>query len=405
MEFEYRLSNVKSAVFPEITYTGGVVAAGGGSVRVQSGAVHGIIFANVNAAIFGWTLIPGGSAPLTATVDDWRYVNSGTVTGTATVPSGSSMTITDVETGHTTTPKNGAFSIPTGIGALGARPPAAINRLIRCHGGARSCQAQINFAGGARHREILIRLTNTNLLLRSVKAVSSSKHPVYRLHGGHFSLGGSEYVVTFDADRSSPPGSHLILTFRAHQAAGVLMARPARCATTSRIQPDRRLPTCGKWTIAAPTGVAHALGYGAVTAAAESLPPAGVLAEFDYQVSDAAADSHIYPNIFYTGGVVDDSAIGDQTLVVQSGAIRAAEFWANAWDIVPTGSTPLTALLLDRRYVDRATVTGTAGVAPGSSMTVTNDAMDAITLKNGAFSIPAAAVGGLASGSPSAGIG
>ncbi len=407
VEFEYRLSNVKSPGFPQITYTGGVVASGGGSVRVSSGAVHAIVFANVNAAIFGWSLVSVGSAPLTAAVDDWRYVDSGSVTGTATVPSGSSMTVSDVETGHTTTVKNGAFAIPTGIGALGGRTPSAINRLIQCHGGARSCQAQINLAGGAHQRKIVIRLTNTNLRLRSVKAVSSSKHPVYRLHGGHFILGGSEYVVTLDAARSSPGGSHLILTFRDHEAAGARIATtlgPARCGTASRIEPDRVFAPCGGWTMAAPTAATHALGYGAATAAAKTLP-VGVLAEFDYTVSNAPADSHIYPNIFYTGGIADGSgsAVGDQTLIVQSGAFSAADFLANAWDLVPTGHTPLTALLLDRRYVDGATVTGTAGVAAGSSMTVTNDAMHMITLKNGAFSIPAG-VGEAGAGRPSAGL-
>ncbi len=407
VEFEYRLSNVKSPGFPDITYTGGVVAGGGGSIKIQAGAVHAIVFANVNAAIFGWNLVSVGSAPLTATVEDWRFVNSGTVTGTATVPSGSSMTVTDVQTGHTTNLKNGAFSIPTGIGTLGARPPSAVNRLIRCHGGTRLCQARINFAGGTRHRTIAIRLTNTNLSLRSVEAASRAKHPVYKLTGGHVTLGGSEYVVTLDAARSIPPGSHLILTFRDHEAAGVRMATtlgPARCGTASRIEPDRLFATCGGWTMAAPTAATHALGYGAATAAVKTLPPAGVLAEFDYMVSDATADAAIYPNIFYTGGVVDSGGfgIGDQTLIIQSGAIRAADFLANAWDLVPAGGTPLTALLLDRRYVDRATVTGTAGVAAGSSMTVTNDAMHTITLKNGAFSIPAG-VGGLGAGRPSAG--
>jgi hypothetical protein len=77
----------------------------------------------------GWGLVSVGSAPLTATVDDWRYVNSGTVTGTVTIPSGSSMTVTNVQTGRTTTLKNGSFSIPTGVGALRAPPPSAGSRV------------------------------------------------------------------------------------------------------------------------------------------------------------------------------------------------------------------------------------------------------------------------------------
>ena len=125
------------------------------------------------------------------------------------------MTVTDQTTMQTTTLQNGVFSIPTGVSGLGSPPPSAGHQSIRCQGGAGSCQAQINFAGGARRREVVIGLTSRNLSLRLVTAVSRSKHPVYGLTGGHFVLGGSEYVVTLNAAPSSPPGSHLLLTFRA----------------------------------------------------------------------------------------------------------------------------------------------------------------------------------------------
>ena len=262
VEFEYRLSNVKSVGLPEVTYTGGVVANGGGSVTIQSGAVAEIVFLNVNPATWGWGLVSVGSAPLTATVDDRRYVDSATVTGTATIPSGSSMTVTDVQTGQTTTLKNGSFSIPTGVG--------------------------------------------------------------------------------------------------------------------------------GNGLIAAPTAATHALRPDAATAAAKTFP-ATKPAEFDYMVSNVATDSAIFPSVLYTGGVYDGlgAVLGDQTLSIQSGAIKEARFFTNGWFLVPTGATPLTAKLFDRRYVDSATVTGTAGVAAGSSMTVTlSNTGQTITINNGDFSIP-----------------
>jgi hypothetical protein len=168
---------------------------------------------------FGWALYPSGGARLSATVDDWRYVDGPTVTGTADLPKGSSMTVTDQQTGKSVSLKNGAFSIPTGIGMGGARTPLTAHALIPCHGGARSCRARINFAGGARQRRIVIGLSDTDLVLRSVNAVSRKKHVAYRLSGGHFTLGGSEYVVTLNAARSSPAGSHLILTFGNRTAA------------------------------------------------------------------------------------------------------------------------------------------------------------------------------------------
>jgi hypothetical protein len=264
VEFEYRLSKVKPVGLPGVTYSGGVVAGGGGSVTIQSGAVAEIDFVNVNPAILGWGLISVGSAPLTATVDDWRYVNSGTVTGTATIPSGSSMTVTNVQTGHTTTVKNGSFSIPTGVGALDAGP----------------------------------------------------------------------------------------------------------------------------------------LRRGAATAAAATFPSTQ-LAEFDYTVSNVAVASAIFPDILYTGGVYDGlgAVLGDQTLTVQSGAIKEAHFFTNGWFLVPTGGTPLTAKLFDRRYVESATVSGTAGVPAGSSMTVTPfNTGQTITINNGGFSIPSGI--GVSTGGP-----
>jgi hypothetical protein len=108
--------------------------------------------------------------------------------------------------------KNGKFSIPTGLGQLGG-PPEGGKRVVKCQGTRHSCRARINLAGGARNREIVIRLTHPHLSLQSVKAPPKREHAAYSLIGGHFAHRGSEYVVTLNAARSSPRGSHLILTF------------------------------------------------------------------------------------------------------------------------------------------------------------------------------------------------
>ena len=80
---------------PAISYTGGTLTGAGGSVFVQSGTFHAVVFANVIPSAFGWALYPSGGARVSATVDDWRYVDGPTVTGTADLPNGSSMTVTD----------------------------------------------------------------------------------------------------------------------------------------------------------------------------------------------------------------------------------------------------------------------------------------------------------------------
>jgi hypothetical protein len=71
----------------------------------------------------------------------------------------------------------------------------------------RSCGARVKLAGGARNREIVIRLTNANVSLRSVTAPPPREHAAYSLADGHFAHGGSEYVVILNAAPSSPSGS------------------------------------------------------------------------------------------------------------------------------------------------------------------------------------------------------
>jgi ribosomal protein L18 len=84
---------------------------------------------------------------------------------------------------------------------------------VKCQGNRRSCRARVNLAGGARDREIVIRLTNTDLSLQAVNAVPKHEHVAYSLTDGHLARSGSEYVVTLSAASSGPQGSHLILTF------------------------------------------------------------------------------------------------------------------------------------------------------------------------------------------------
>ena len=207
-EFDFTLTNEPPQGFVGVIYSSGVIENSGGTVDFQSGEVRELNFLD-NA----WTLIPTGTETLNATVTDYRVVTGATVTGTAHVPAGASLTVTVGDTGQTLPLTNGKFSIPTGLGRLGTKPPKRGNQVVKCRGGARSCRATISLAAGARNREIVIRLTDTDFSLRSIKAPPKPKHAAYSLTNGHFTHGGSEYVVTLNAARSSPPGSHLTLTF------------------------------------------------------------------------------------------------------------------------------------------------------------------------------------------------
>jgi hypothetical protein len=206
-EFDFTVTNAPPQ-FVGVIYSTGVVGTSGGTIDFQSGAAQEINFLD-NA----WTVIPRGPATLNATVTDWRLVDGPTITGIAHVPAGASMTVTVGDTEKTIPLSNGKFSISTGVGRFGALPPKRGERVVRCRGGARSCRATVSLAGGARNRRIAIRLSDTDFRLKSVKAPPRRAHAAYGLTGGHFAEGGSEYVVTLDAARSSPPGSHLTLIF------------------------------------------------------------------------------------------------------------------------------------------------------------------------------------------------
>jgi hypothetical protein len=206
VHFDYTLTNVTKG-FPRVVYSTGVFDTAGGSLLLQSGAIKQVEFLS-NA----WTILPTGTDTLNAEITDWRLVTGPTVTGTAYVPAGASMTVTVGSSGPIQLP-NGKFSIPTGLGLLGAAPPKGGTQIVKCRGNHRSCRVRINLAGGARNRTIVIQLTNTNLTLMNVKAPPRREHAAYSLTNGHFAHGGSQYVVTLNAAQSSPPGSDLILTF------------------------------------------------------------------------------------------------------------------------------------------------------------------------------------------------
>jgi pimeloyl-ACP methyl ester carboxylesterase len=94
---------------------------------------------------------------------------------------------------------------------LGMVRPAA----VRCRGGGDSCTARVSLAGGASNKKLVIDLTDTDLRLVSVRPNRRSLRGAYGLFGQRLRSGGSQYLVRLNAVQSIPPGSDLILTFRA----------------------------------------------------------------------------------------------------------------------------------------------------------------------------------------------
>lgn len=203
---DYHVTGLAPSAPVQIYYTSGVDSAFGGTVVVSSGS---LLTAGLTANSM---FIAARQGPLAAEVIQFVSVGSAPITGTASIPAGASVSVTDGATNTRYALRNGAFSFPSGVGA-GSRPPRSGTQTIRCRGTARACTAQVSLAGGAVNRKLVIRLSDTNLRLRSVDAVPASSRGAYLLSGGHYALGGSEYIATLNAVRANPKGAHLVLKF------------------------------------------------------------------------------------------------------------------------------------------------------------------------------------------------
>jgi hypothetical protein len=92
---------------------------------------------------------------------------------------------------------------------------AVAARTVACRGSANDCRARVSLAGGASNEQVVIRLTDTDLRLVSVKPNRRFLRGAYLVSNGRFRLGGSEYVFTLNAVGSIRVGSYLVFTFRA----------------------------------------------------------------------------------------------------------------------------------------------------------------------------------------------
>lgn len=94
---------------------------------------------------------------------------------------------------------------------LGMVRPAA----VRCRGGGNSCRARVNLAGGASDKTVVIRLSDDDLRVVSVRPNRRSLRGAYGLLGERLRAGGSKYVFGLNAAQSTRRGAYLTLTFRA----------------------------------------------------------------------------------------------------------------------------------------------------------------------------------------------
>lgn len=102
------------------------------------------------------------------------------------------------------------------VALLAATAPAAANaaakQTLRCVGTADGCGVTVPIAGGAKRKVVTVKLTDTNLKLTSVTAVSAVADG-YDLSKETYRLGGSEFRFTLDAKKSNPKRARIVLVF------------------------------------------------------------------------------------------------------------------------------------------------------------------------------------------------
>jgi pimeloyl-ACP methyl ester carboxylesterase len=86
---------------------------------------------------------------------------------------------------------------------------------VRCRGGGSFCRARVSLARGASNKRVVIRLSDADLRLVSVRANRRFLRGAYGLAGQRLRRGGSEYVFRLNAAQTIPRGSYLTFTFRA----------------------------------------------------------------------------------------------------------------------------------------------------------------------------------------------
>jgi hypothetical protein len=91
---------------------------------------------------------------------------------------------------------------------------SAVARTVQCRGTGDLCRARVSLAGGASNERVVIRLTDTDLRLVSVRPNRSYLRGAYLVSNGRFRLGGSLYTFTLNAVQSIRVGAFLTFTFR-----------------------------------------------------------------------------------------------------------------------------------------------------------------------------------------------
>jgi hypothetical protein len=125
------------------------------------------------------------------------------------------------------------FAIAAAVLAVCAPSAGAVT--VQCRGGSNSCTARVSLAGGV-NEPVVIRLTDTDLRLVSVRPNRPSLRGAYLLTHQRLRDGGSEFVVRLSAVQSIRRGSFLTFRFRSGGGgATIVRCRGGSNSCTARV--------------------------------------------------------------------------------------------------------------------------------------------------------------------------
>jgi hypothetical protein len=127
------------------------------------------------------------------------------------------------------------MAVATAVAVVMVCAPSAGAVTVQCRGGSDSCTARVSLAGGV-DEPVVIRLSDTDLRLVSVRPNRPALRGAYSLTHQRLRDGGSEFVVRLTSVQSIRRGSFLTFRFRARGGgATIVRCRGGSNSCTARV--------------------------------------------------------------------------------------------------------------------------------------------------------------------------
>lgn len=120
LTLKYVIKDMRAGSVLHVTYDSGVDSGVGGDARALTGGIRAVHFEN-HAIVLSAT----GRAALGCELSGDLFVTGTTISGTADIPAGAIVTLTNSDTGQRIDLHSGRFTLPTGGVGVGAPPPGS----------------------------------------------------------------------------------------------------------------------------------------------------------------------------------------------------------------------------------------------------------------------------------------